>query len=473
MSDDMGTLISRLLVANRGEIARRVMRTCRTMGIETVAVYSDPDAGSPFVAEADLAVPLGGAAPAESYLRADAIVEAARLAGADAVHPGYGFLSEDAGFARAVLDAGLTWIGPPPEAIASMGSKLAAREVMQAAGVPVLPGADLTGIDADDQPALLAAADRVGWPVLVKASAGGGGRGMRIVTEPDDLAAAVASARREAGSAFGDATVFLEHYVERPRHIEVQVFADTHGTVVHLFERECSIQRRHQKIIEEAPSPAITPALRDAMGDAAVRAAAAIGYVGAGTVEFILSPDGSFHFLEMNTRLQVEHAVTEAITGLDLVALQIEVAQGAPLPDEVRSAGVNGHAIEVRLYAEDPTADYLPTPGTLDRFEVPDAPGLDWLRLDSGVRDGDVISAHYDPMIAKLIVHADTRDDAIRRLAWALRRTLIHGVVTNRELLLGVCDHPEFQAGDIDTAFLERHPPSAITPRPTPRQLGL
>ena len=366
--------IERLLVANRGEIARRVMRTCRRMGIATVAVFSDADAGAPFVAEADVAVRLPGVTAAETYLRGDAIVEAAMRTGADSVHPGYGFLSENAGFARACAAAGLTFVGPPPGVIELMGSKLEARRLMAEAGVPVLPGA---AVDEGAAAAALAAlAAEVGMPLLVKASAGGGGRGMRLVRDPAGLEAAVASARREAAAAFGDGTVFLEHYVDSPRHVEIQLLADTHGTTVHLFERECSIQRRHQKIVEESPSVAVDAELRERMGAAAVTAGHAIGYVGAGTVEFLLGPGGEHWFLEVNTRLQVEHPVTECLTGLDLVRLQILVAEGEPLPAEVLTPRRDGHAIEVRLYAEDAERDFAPCTGTLHRVAIPTPPGV-------------------------------------------------------------------------------------------------
>jgi propionyl-CoA carboxylase alpha chain len=452
----MGTPIRTLLVANRGEIARRVFRTCREMGIATVAVYSDADADAPFVREADVAVPLGGLLPADSYLRADRVVEAALLAGADAVHPGYGFLSENADFARRCAEAGLIFVGPGPEAIELMGSKLTARGLMSDAGVPVLPGRDLSGVpDA----AVAALADEVGWPILVKASYGGGGRGMRVVRDPAELLDAVASARREAGAAFGDETVFLEHYAAEPRHVEIQVFGDTFGTITHLHERECSIQRRHQKIVEESPSPAVGPELRATMGAAAVEAARALGYVGAGTVEFLLAPDGRFFFLEVNTRLQVEHPVTELVTGLDLVRLQLEVAGGAALPPEALAPPLVGHAIEVRLYAEDPAHDFLPAAGTLEQFEIDLGPGI---RLDSGVESGDVVSTNYDPMLAKVIAYAQTRDEATARLARALRRSRIHGVTTNRALLVGVLEHSDFAAGRIDTHFLDRVSPAEL-----------
>ncbi|MDX6216513.1 MAG: propionyl-CoA carboxylase alpha chain [Frankiales bacterium] len=449
-------MIEKVLVANRGEIARRVFRTCHDMGIATVAVYSEPDSDAPFVREADEAVPLGGATPAESYLRADRVLEAAIRSGADAVHPGYGFLSEDATFAAAVVDAGLTWIGPPPEVVRRMGSKLEARSLMAAAGVPVLPGQDLTGLDDDE---VLAAAETVGWPVLVKASAGGGGRGMRVVRAPEDLLQAAASARREAASAFGDDTVFLERYVEAPRHVEIQVFGDTHGQLVALHERECSLQRRHQKVLEEAPSPVVDPDLRQRMSAAAVTAATTLGYVGAGTVEFVLAPTGEFFFLEVNTRLQVEHPVTELVTGLDLVRLQLLVADGHPLPPEALSAPLVGHAIEVRLYAEDPARGFIPTGGRVRRFSVPQQAGV---RVDSGIMDGDIVSPNYDPMLAKVIAYGANRDEAILRLRRALRHAAVDGIVTNLPLLLAVLDEPDFRAGDLDTHWFDRHPPTDL-----------
>jgi propionyl-CoA carboxylase alpha chain len=442
-------MIRRLLVANRGEIARRVFATCRAAGIETVAVYSDADAFSPHVAEADYAVSLPGNAPSDTYLRGDLVVAAARRCGADAVHPGYGFLSENAEFAAAVIDAGLTWVGPPPKAIAIMGSKLEAKQLLADAGVPMLPTYTDPGEVGD-------------FPVLVKASAGGGGRGMRIVRDAPELADAVTSARREAASAFGDGTVFCERYVERARHVEVQVLADTHGTVVPVGERECSIQRRHQKIIEETPSPAVTAAVREELCRAAVTAVQAVGYVGAGTVEFLLAPTGEFYFLEMNTRLQVEHPVTECVFGVDLVRLQLLVAEGGALPFPA-APRPHGHAIEARLYAEDPANAWLPSTGTLHRFAVPGvvhsfgplpSPGL---RVDSGVSDGCVVSVHYDPMLAKLIAWAPTRYEAARTLADALTRAHIHGVVTNRDLLVRVLRHTAFLDGATDTGFLERH----------------
>ncbi|AIG77745.1 Hypothetical protein AJAP_24480 [Amycolatopsis japonica] len=440
-------MIEKLLVANRGEIARRVFRTCRDAGIGTVAVFSDADADAPHTAEADVAVRLPGNAPADTYLRAELLIKAAVETGADAIHPGYGFLSENAGFARAVLDAGLTWVGPPPEAIESMGSKVESKRMMAEAGVPILSELD---------PAEVTEAD---LPLLVKASAGGGGRGMRVVRTLGELAEAVEGASAEAASAFGDPTVFCERYLETGRHIEVQVLADTHGTVWAVGERECSIQRRHQKVVEEAPSPFVDEAMREALFDAARKAAQAIDYVGAGTVEFLAGPDGRFYFLEMNTRLQVEHPVTEATTGLDLVSLQLRIAEGEHLP--IDEPETRGHAIEVRLYAEDPAAGWQPQSGTLHRFELPAAqrefevgPGV---RLDSGFVSGQTVGVHYDPMLAKVIAYAPDRRSAARALAGALAGAEIHGVVTNRDLLVNVLRHEAFLAGETDTAFFDRH----------------
>jgi propionyl-CoA carboxylase alpha chain len=460
------TRITKLVVANRGEIARRVTRTAKEMGIATVAVFSDPDSDARFVAEADESVPLGGSAPADSYLRGDRIIAAAKLTGADAVHPGYGFLAESASFAQAVMDAGLVWVGPPPSAIAAMGSKLEAKRIMEEAEVPTLPSTDLTGLN--DQ-AAEKAAEQIGWPILVKASAGGGGKGMRVVTDPADLAEAVEGASREAGAAFGDATVFLERYLEGARHVEIQVVADALGTVAHLFERDCSIQRRHQKIIEESPSPAVGADLRIRMGEAATAAARAVGYISAGTVEFLLH-EGRFWFLEMNTRLQVEHPVTEAVTGLDLVRLQLLVAQGGPLPAEVAAAEIRGHAIEARLYAEDPTSYFLPATGTLHRFRITHQGA----RVDTGVEDGSEVTVYYDPMLAKVVAHAPTRSEAVAVLTAALAGAEIHGVTTNRDLLVRVLRHPEFIAGKADTGFLLRHDPAVLGgPLPTPAETSV
>jgi acetyl-CoA carboxylase biotin carboxylase subunit len=448
-------VIAKLLVANRAEIARRIFRTARAMGIGTVAVYSDADAGAPHADEADEAVRLPGSAPADTYLRADLLVEAALRTGADAVHPGYGFLAENAAFARACIDAGLTFVGPPPDAIEAMGSKLAAKALMIEAGVPVLEGIDVSALKGKK---LAAAAEGVGFPVLVKASFGGGGRGMRIVRDSAELADAVDGARREAEAAFGDGAVFLERYVEAPRHVEIQVFGDQHGHVVHLFERECSIQRRHQKIVEEAPSPAVDAALRARMGEAACAAARSVGYTGAGTVEFLLD-GGDYWFLEMNTRLQVEHPVTELVTGVDLVRAQLEVAAGEPLPGELCDATLRGHAIEVRLYAEDAASGFRPSTGRITRFHVPSGDGV---RVDSGVETGTVVSPHYDPMLAKVIAWGSSRDEAVGRLGRALTDARISGVVTNRDLLVAVLRHTDFEAGRTDTAFLSRNEPEAL-----------
>ncbi|WP_330233432.1 acetyl/propionyl-CoA carboxylase subunit alpha [Nocardia sp. NBC_00508] len=443
--------VTNVLVANRGEIARRVFATCRRMGLGTVAVYSDADAAAAHVTEADAAVRLPGNTPAETYLRGELIIEAALATGADAIHPGYGFLSENAEFAKAVLDAGLVWIGPPVEAIEQMGSKVAAKKMMDAAGVPVLAELDPAEVTEEHV------------PVLIKASAGGGGRGMRVVRDLAELAPQIDAARREAESAFGDPTVFCERYLETGRHIEVQVMADTHGTIWAVGERECSIQRRHQKVLEEAPAPLVerTEGMRARLFEAARLAAGAIGYTGAGTVEFLADEQGEFFFLEMNTRLQVEHPVTECTTGLDLVRLQLDIAAGATLPAE--PPALHGYSIEVRLYAEDPAHGWQPQSGTVHRIEIPsvssefdllDRPGV---RLDTGVVDGSVVGVHYDPMLAKVISYAETRSAAARLLAAALHRAKIHGLVTNRDLLVRVLRHPAFLAGDTDTAFFDTH----------------
>ena len=461
-------MIRKLLVANRGEIAERVMRSADEAGIACVALWSDADASAPHVAAADESVRMPGSSPTDTYLRGDLVVEAALRCGADAVHPGYGFLSENASFARDCADAGLTFVGPPADVIEAMGSKLTAKATMASAGVPVLPTIEIgpeIGPEIGQASGSGDLAERVraiGFPLLVKASAGGGGRGMRVVEDPGSLAAAVESAQREALSAFGDQTLFIEPYATRPRHIEVQIIGDSHGNLVHLFERECSIQRRHQKIIEESPSPALLEPARAKLCDAAVTAAKAIGYVNAGTVEFLMLEDGSFAFLEVNTRLQVEHAVTELVTGLDLVRLQLLVAEGAELPEAARLPSVRGHAIEARLYAEDPTNDWRPSVGRLERFRFADGPASSAIRIDSGVEDGSVVSPWYDPMLAKVIAFAPTRPEAARALEAALAGAQIHGVTTNRDLLVRILHHPEFLAGDIDTGFLVRHDPAEL-----------
>ena len=443
-----------LLVANRGEIARRVLRAAKSLGYRTGVPYSEADTDSPFVAEADIAVALDGATAAETYLDQEKILRAAAETGADAVHPGYGFLSENAGFARACAAAGLVFVGPPPDAVETMGLKDRAKEVARKAGVPVLPDAAITG---DDPAGWRAAAETVGYPLLVKATAGGGGKGMRRVEAAGDLAGAVEGARREAGNSFGNPDVFLERYLTAPRHVEIQVFADTHGNVVHLNERECSVQRRHQKVIEEAPSPAVGPDLRERMGATAVALARELGYVGAGTVEYLLDDSsGQFYFLEMNTRLQVEHPVTEEITGLDLVRLQLQVASGEPLGFTQEDVRIDGHAIEVRLYAEDPAWDFAPAPGALYRYSH--APGGDGIRWEDGIGERAEISPFYDPMIAKVIAHGATRREAALRLARTLAGTELHGTATNRGFLVAALRSDGFLAGDTRTDFVELHP---------------
>ncbi|MFD3472200.1 biotin carboxylase N-terminal domain-containing protein [Streptomyces sp. NPDC058682] len=432
------TNLTSLLVANRGEIAVRIFRTARALGLATVAVHSDPDADALHVRDADAAVRLPGAAPADTYLRGDLIIKAALAAGADAVHPGYGFLSENADFAREVLAAGLTWIGPPPEAIEAMASKTRAKELMRTAGVPLLDPVD---------PAAATPAD---LPLLLKAAAGGGGRGMRVVRDLDQLKEALDAASAEARSAFGDGEVFAEPYVERGRHVEVQILADTHGTVWALGTRDCSLQRRHQKVIEEAPAPGLPAGLRESLHTAAVAAARAVSYEGAGTVEFLVTADGRPYFLEMNTRLQVEHPVTEAVFGLDLVALQLRVAEGEALPPAPPQP--TGHAVEARLYAEDPAQDWRPQTGVLHTLAIPGE-----IRVDTGFTDGDTVGIHYDPMLAKVVAHAPTRAGAVRALAAALAGARIHGLTTNRELLVGSLRHPDFAAGQLDTGFYDRH----------------
>ncbi len=444
-------MFTKILIANRGEIACRVIQTARRLGIRTVAVHSAADANARHVRLADEAVAIGPAPARESYLVGARIIEAARATGAQAIHPGYGFLSENAEFAEACAAAGVVFVGPPPSAIRAMGSKSAAKALMQAAGVPLTPG--YHGEDQD--PALLAReAKKIGFPVLVKASAGGGGKGMRRVDAPGDLADAVAACKREAAQAFGDDRVLLERYVLRPRHVEIQVFGDTQGSCVHLFERDCSVQRRHQKVLEEAPAPGLTPERRAAMGAAAVEAARAVGYVGAGTVEFIVDPTGAFFFMEMNTRLQVEHPVTEMITGLDLVEWQLRVAAGEPLPLRQEQLRIDGHALEARVYAEDPEKGFLPSTGRLLHLAAPETSYH--VRLDAGVEEGDEIGPYYDPMIAKLIVWDATRERALARMRAALARLRIVGVANNVEFLARLVASPAFASADLDTGLIER-----------------
>ncbi len=453
-------MFRKILIANRGEIACRVIETARRLGIATAAVYSEADRNRAHTALADEAWPIGPAAARESYLSIERIIDAARRAGAEAIHPGYGFLSENAGFAEASAAAGIVFIGPPPAAIRRMGSKAEAKALMDKAGLPLLPGYHGA---AQDFPSLAAAAGNIGYPVLIKASAGGGGRGMRIVERSEDLEAALSSAAREALSAFGSGHLLLEKYLLRPRHIEIQLFADRHGNVVSLFERDCSIQRRYQKIIEEAPAPDLDPNLRAAMAEAAIAAGRAVGYVGAGTVEFLLA-GGDFYFMEMNTRLQVEHRVTEMITGQDLVEWQLRVAAGEKLPQAATALSIQGHAIEARIYAEDPRREFLPSVGRLVHLRMPrQNPAL---RVDSGVREGDAIGSEYDAMIAKLIAWGEDRPAALSRLQSALAEWEIVGVETNLGLLAKILAHPEFAARDLDTGFIARHKDALLPPEP-------
>jgi 3-methylcrotonyl-CoA carboxylase alpha subunit len=451
-------MIKRLLIANRGEIALRVIRACRELGVETVAVYSEADVRAPHASAADYAVAIGPAPAADSYLSAARILDAVRTSGADAVHPGYGFLSENASFAEACEKAGVIFVGPPSSVIAQMGSKIAARRLMQAAGVPAVPG-DVPHDQSDD--GIRHAIERVAPPVLIKASAGGGGRGISRVDQLEGAMDAIQAARREAIASFGDGTLYVEKLIVRPRHVEMQIFADNHDHVVHLWERECSAQRRHQKVIEESPSPVMTPRLRERMTDAAVRAARACGYRNAGTVEFLVDTSAGkggerFFFLEMNTRLQVEHPVTEQVTGLDLVRAQILVASNEPLPWLSPSITQRGHAIEARVYAEDPAHGFLPQAGRLLLYREPSIPGV---RIDSGVQEGSEVSIHYDALLAKVIATATTRDEAIARLKGALRAFPILGVRTNVPFLLRVLEHARFQAGNLDTEFLDAEGP--------------
>jgi acetyl-CoA carboxylase biotin carboxylase subunit len=455
-------MFRKVLIANRGEIALRIIRACRELGARSVAVYSDADARAPHVREADEAVRVGEAPSSESYLRGDRVIEAALRTGAEAIHPGYGFLSERAWFARAVRDAGLVFVGPPPEAIAAMGSKTEARRLAIDAGVPVVPGTTQPLRDVDEA---MSTADGFGYPVLLKAAAGGGGKGMRVVRSAADVAASLESARREARNAFGDDAVYIEKYIVGPRHVEVQVLGDSHGTMLSLGERECSIQRRHQKMIEEAPSSAVDADLRRVMGDTAARAARAAGYVNAGTCEFLLDQDGQFFFLEMNTRLQVEHPVTELVTGIDIVQWQLRIAAGERLPFAQEDIQPRGWAIECRITSEDPHGDFLPSTGRIAYLRLPGGPGVRW---DGGIGVGSEIGLHYDPMLAKLIVWAPTRDAAIRRMHRALLELTVEGVQTSRDFHLRVMEDPEFQAGAIEIQWLERRLSSLMHVEPPP-----
>ena len=455
-------MFSKVLVANRGEIALRVIRACRELGVGSVAVYSEADARAPHVREADEALLLGPAPSSESYLRGDAIIAAAQRVGAEAIHPGYGFLSEREWFARAVRDAGLVFVGPTAEAIAAMGSKTAARELAIAAGTPVVPGTTTALRDATEAAQV---AKQFGYPVLLKAAAGGGGKGMRVVHREDELASALASAQREARNAFGDDAVYVEKYIVGPRHVEIQILGDQHGTMLHLGERECSVQRRHQKMIEEAPSVAVTPELRARMGAAAVAAAKAAGYVNAGTCEFLLDATGQFYFLEMNTRIQVEHPVTELVTGIDLVQWQIRIAAGERLPFVQEQIAPHGWAIECRITSEDPANGFLPSTGRIQYLHVPSGPGVRW---DGGVETGSEVSLYYDPMLAKLIVHAPSRERAIARMHRALLELTIEGVDTSRDFHLRVMENADFQRGAIEIQWLERHL-AELTHVPPPR----
>ena len=446
-------MIRRLLIANRGEIAVRIIRACRELGIETVAVYSDADASARHVREADVAIAIGAAPARESYLDATKLIDAARSAGADAIHPGYGFLSERAPFARAVESAGLIFVGPPAAALEKMGSKIGARRLMQDAGVPIVPGQ--TPADQSDA-SLASAIASIGYPALIKPAAGGGGIGMKAARARADVAGALAAARREATAAFGDDTLYVERLIERPRHVEIQVFADAHGHAVHLFERECSAQRRHQKTVEESPCAALSPAVREQMGAAAVAAARAVGYRNAGTCEFLLEGSGDsarFYFLEMNTRLQVEHPVTECVVGVDLVQAQLRVASSEPLPFTQQALSQRGHAIECRVYAEDPAQGFIPQAGTVLLYQEPQGPGI---RVDGWIEQGTTVSVHYDPLLAKLITWAETREVARRRAIAALRQYAILGITTNIPFLLRILEHPDFVSASIDTGFLDR-----------------
>lgn len=460
--------MKKILVANRGEIALRIMRTARRMGILTVAVYSEADRHAPFVRFADEAVCIGPPPSAQSYLLGDKIIEAALRTGAGGIHPGYGFLSENAAFAQKVLDAGLVFIGPSPQSIETMGSKLAAKEAAKRFEVPMVPGIDESVTDIGKAKEI---GRQVGYPVLIKASAGGGGKGMRVVEREEELQEQMERAISEAVSAFGDGSVFIEKFVSSPRHIEVQVLGDTHGNIVYLFERECSIQRRHQKVVEEAPSAILSPDMRRAMGEAAVRVAQSCAYTGAGTVEFLVDADRNYYFLEMNTRLQVEHPVTEMITGLDLVELQIRIARGEPLPFAQDDLRINGHALELRVYAEDPLNNFLPSVGKLTRYRPPAGPGI---RVDDGYAEGMDVPIYYDPMLAKLVVHGNSRAEAIQRMKEAIAQYEIEGAATTLPFGRFVMDHPAFISAEFDTNFVKEHftPDRLLESRQTPAQVA-
>ncbi|TGJ99667.1 ATP-grasp domain-containing protein [Leptospira semungkisensis] len=446
-------MIQKLLIANRGEISLRIQRTCKRLGIKTVAVYSDADKDAPFVKNADESYHIGGSEPSKSYLAIPNILKAIQATGADAVHPGYGFLSEKTEFAKALSQAKIAFLGPRPETVDLMGDKIRSRAAMEKAGVPVVPGYEG---DSQEPSVLLKEAERIGFPVMIKASAGGGGKGMKRVFSKEEFLPSLESAQREAGNAFGDARVFLEKYIINPRHIEVQVFGDSSGNVIHLFERECSIQRRHQKVVEESPAPNLDPKIKQKICEVAVQAASSIGYLGAGTVEFILGEDGNFYFLEMNTRLQVEHPVTEAVTGFDLVEWQVRIAEGKTLTSLMggKSLGQTGHAIEVRLYAEDPENEFLPSIGRIELAKFPD---LQNLRVDSGVVTGSEVSLYYDPMLAKLIGYGKNREEARKNLIAGLEQTVVFGPITNVNYLKGILEHSEFASGHTNTHFLEKH----------------
>lgn len=459
--------LKKCLIANRGEIAIRIIRACQEMGITSVAVYSEADATARHVQLADEAYLIGTAPPNQSYLRMETLIQVAQTAHCDCVHPGYGFLSESPDFAQLVLDSGLTWVGPAPDAIRAMGVKTEARALMQAAGVPVVPGFQADNPSDDD---LISAAQNIGYPVMVKSAGGGGGKGIRVVYQESDLLEAVRGASSEAQKAFNDPRIFLERYIEAGRHIEIQVIADTQGNTRHLYERECSTQRRHQKIIEESPSPLLTPEIRAEMGTAAVAAAQAVNYVNAGTVEFIATQSGEFFFLEMNTRLQVEHPVTEMVTGIDLVKLQFQIAAGEAIPFSQEEVTQQGHAIECRIYAEDASNHFLPAIGTVQRFEPAYSPGV---RVDSGIQSGDAVTIHYDPMIAKLIIHDSTREDAINRMRQTLHDTVILGTTTNIDFLQVILEHPVFVEGEITTRFVDDNLDTLLPEKPDLSALAL